>query len=345
MANNAADFTIGANDEHGQDEKNAACRTPVMPYINRGILFNEFNRAVKLRFLQALLRIGFEAFDVKPESEDVPEKSRLARINARRIDRLATFGYNMFGSGNVFTHAHGFVTSYCPKCRFPHDARAFCEDAAFALEEAGFTGSSIPESENTLLLSECVSIRVLAGYGSDYKEAALMLDPDFAIQTAECVARAVCVNLDVPFICRENTGSYKTLRVGDMGKGVRLLQYLLAFEGYPLAPDGIFGRKTAESLNAFKRDNLLEQNAVADEAVYRKLLNLGSNSFSRAEILYLQRKLSSKLYDVNTDGVMDEKTARALARFQKDNALNETGVADKATLDALKTAPPRPRLY
>ncbi|MCI9518116.1 MAG: hypothetical protein HFK08_02520 [Clostridia bacterium] len=347
MANNAADFTIAANDEYGIPP----CRSPVMPYINRSIYANEFTTAVKLRFLQALLRTGFEVFDAHPEPVNLPDGAIASRINGRRPERFITFGYNSYGSGGVFTRASGFETQYCPHNHFSHACRAFCEDIAFSLEENTLTGGCSPESDTDLLrLSNCVCARLLAGYASDYSDAARMLDPDFQISVAESAAKAVCLNLDVPFVEREKLSAYKTLRLGDMGKGVRLLQYLLAFEGYETAKDGIFGRRTESALNLFRKDNSLSEGTVADEVVYRKLLCFDvaatvSSASPSCALRYVQRKLAAKLYDVNCDGIYGEKTEAALSDFQKDNALRQTGIPDGDTVAALKTAPPRPRLY
>ncbi len=348
MANNAADFTIAANDEYGIPP----CRSPVMPYINRSIYAGEFTTAVKLRFLQALLRIGFNVFDAHPEPVNLSDGAIASRVNAARPERLVTFGYNFYGSGNVFTRASGFVTQYMPHTSFSHDSRAFCEDIAFSLEENTLTGSCGPESDTDIIrLSNCVCARLLAGYASDYSEAARMLDPDFQIFVAESAAKAVCLNLDVPYLPREKLSAYKTLRVGDMGKGVRLLQYLLSFEGYELTVDGYFGKQTEGALISFKKDNALGGGNAADEDAYRNLLylnlceNAAKGGHRPVSALYVQRKLSAKLYDVKCGGVFDEKTAAALSDFQKSHALKETGAIDAETLAALKTAPPRPRLY
>lgn len=65
--NDPENFLIAANDEHGVNPPTAGKRTPIMPYLERSIYENEFNRATKLYFMQACLRNGFRVFDVKPE--------------------------------------------------------------------------------------------------------------------------------------------------------------------------------------------------------------------------------------------------------------------------------------
>ena len=53
MPNNAGNYIIGGNDEHGINPPTIGKRTPVMPYINRSIYENEFNYAAKKNFLIA----------------------------------------------------------------------------------------------------------------------------------------------------------------------------------------------------------------------------------------------------------------------------------------------------
>jgi hypothetical protein len=96
VANN---FIIGANDEHGLNPATPGKRTPIMPYINRSFYENEFNRQCKNDFIIALLRCGFNVFDVKEEITDVSVSVRVARINRQNLTYLVNFGYNAFGSG------------------------------------------------------------------------------------------------------------------------------------------------------------------------------------------------------------------------------------------------------
>ena len=55
MANDI--FLIGANDEHGLNPPTPGKRTPVVPGLNRQIYENEFNRAAKNFFIEALKKI------------------------------------------------------------------------------------------------------------------------------------------------------------------------------------------------------------------------------------------------------------------------------------------------
>ena len=58
--------------------------------------------------------------------------------------------------------------------------------------------------------------------------------------------------------------------------------------------------------------------------------DIGEGSDS-GEIARVQRRLSGLFYDTATDGIWGEGTAAAVSAFQAANALEVTGVADKAT--------------
>lgn len=352
MANNAASFTVGGNDEHGVNPPTPGKRTPVMPYVNRSIYENEFNRAAKQRFLEACLRIGFNVYDVKPEYNDISITERVRRINAQNLTRLVTYGYNAYGSGSVFTNATGFVVAYASRNPYPESSRAYCEDIASALENIGLRLNSLQDLDIGVLGSvNCVSALVEPGFMTDFTEATLMLDPDFVTAVAEATARATCVNLDVPYIERGNLSAYPVLREGDRGNKVRLLQYLLNSAGYDAAPDGIFGAQTANALRAFQTANALAADGVAGGGTYsRLLLTEGLTPVSAGAtgntVRYLQQKLLAKLYPVDVDGVYGDGTREAVRQFQIERGLPPTGNVNAATAAAVsETGNPRPRLY
>ena len=61
---------------------------------------------------------------------------------------------------------------------------------------------------------------------TNFEEAKLMLNPNFVLETGEGACEGVCNYLNVPFVAR-SLANYPTLREGDRGNGVKLLQYLL----------------------------------------------------------------------------------------------------------------------
>ena len=351
MPNNPASFTIGGNDEHGMAPPTPDKRTPVMPYINRSICANEFNRAAKLRFLEACLRIGFNVYDVKPETNDVSVSARVSRINSRRLTRLVTYGYNSYGSGGVFNDFSGFAVGFSSRNPYPDSSRAYAEDMVLALERSGLKLDSLQPLDIGVLGSvNCVSVLVKPGFMTEYREAALMLDPDFAIAVAEAAVEATCVNLDVRYIPRSVLSAYSSVREGDSGNHVKLLQYLLISDGFDISADGVFDSLTRNALVDYQLLSGLEPDGAAGANTYRHLLLMDAPScLSRGDggsaVLALQRRLLSRLYHTVTDGIYSSETENAVRQFQREHSLPVTGSADHATLAALLAAAPRPRLY
>ena len=351
MPNNPASFLIGGNDEHGMSPPTPGKRTPVMPYINRAIHENEFNRAAKIRFLEACLRVGFNVHDVKPEDSDPPISTRVMRINTARVTRIVTFGYNAYGSGSVFSDISGFVTAFSSRNPYPDSSRAYAEDIALELVQSGLKGNSLQDLDIGVLGSvNCVSALIEPGFMTNFTEAALMLDPDFVITVAESATRATCLNLDVPYIERNDVSAYKTMHAGERGNAVKLLQFLLTSDGFDVAADGVFGAATKNALVDFQLLNGLEPDGIAGAATYGRLLTVDetpalSEGSGGSHVTLLQRRLLSRLYPVAVDGIFGDETKNALRLFQREHGLNDTGIADPETLAAIIASSPRPRLY
>ncbi len=96
---------------------------------------------------------------------------------------------------------------------------------------------------------------VEAGYCTYFDEAKLIFDPDFAVDTAESIAMALCEHFDVPYIRRDDISSYPMLCLSRRGKKVKMLQALLNTFGANLELDGVFGAKTDAEVKKFCLDN------------------------------------------------------------------------------------------
>jgi len=57
------------------------------------------------------------------------------------------------------------------------------------------------------------------------------------------------------------------------------------------------------------------------------------------EVIYIQNLLNAHRYSVIVDGEYGEKTAEAVAAFQKECGIYVTGLIDCETLDALEIKP------
>lgn len=349
----ASDYYIGANDEHGMNPPTAGKRSPVMPYVGRPFYENEFNRAAKIDFIIACLRCGFRVYDVKPEITDTGINTRVARVNRQGLTLLVTFAYNAFGSGVNFNSAQGYAVYYSPYTYYSDNSRALSEDIYEQLIATGRQGRGVQTLDNVAMLSavNCPSTLLECGFMTNFDEAKLMQDPDFTESVGESAARGVCEFLDVPFVSA-GAYSYPTVTLGSRGNAVYALQYLLLRSGKNVSVDGIFGIGTRAAVTAFQADNGLDADGVVGASTWSALLNASPTSFTLREgdrsapVYYAQRKLLSKLYPVELNGIFDGNTANAVREFQSENGLVPDGVIGANTWRALATiGGGRPRLY
>jgi len=337
-------YYIGANDEHGQNPPTAGKRTPVMPYLNRQIYENEFNRPTKNKFIEALLRNGFRVFDVKPELTDTSVSTRVARVNRQGLTLLVTFAYNAFGTGNSFNSARGVATYYSPRNQRATESRALSEEVyERLLQGTAQRGNGVGTLDIGVLSSvNCPSTLVEAGFMTNLQEAKLMLDWDFQTEVAEETCIGVCNYLGVPYVAR-SLANYPTIRRGDRGSFVMLLQFLLVNYGYPLDIDGIFGADTQAKVQQFQQQNGLAVDGIVGPQSWKTLLFAPPYpTLRRASrgvyVKYLQSKLTSKLYPLGAiDGVFGANTELAVRQFQQENNLAVDGIVGPLTWQAVST--------
>lgn len=117
-----------------------------------------------------------------------------------------------------------------------------------------------------------------------------------------------------------------------------LLQYLLNSYDYDLVADGDFGNKTFSAVTNFQNNNNLTADGIVGKNTWSVLLNLNPTSKVLRQgdrssgVLYLQRKLLSKLYPITSlDGVFGPETQRAVVAFQTENGLTPDGIVGKNT--------------
>ena len=332
---------IAGNDEHGVNPPTPGKRTPVMPYIDRPIYENEFNRPAKNVFLEACVRCGFRVYDVKPEEQDISVTTRVRRVNSVGATLVVTFAYNAFGDGTSFNAANGFQVFYGNANPYPSESRllSFDVDAAIA-ESVSLRNRGVAVLQNVGMLNSvrCPSTLVEAGFMTNFEEAKLMLDPDFVSAIGNSAAKGVCQTLDVPFVSSIPVTDLPTLRRGSRGQDVQYLQWLLINEGYPLTADGIFGQATQDAVLAFQANNGLAADGIVGKRTWTALttfpdplpvLRRGSRGKS---VRYLQQKLLAKLYPVGiADGIFGSNTERQVKAFQEENGLTADGIVGKNT--------------
>lgn len=332
----AGNFLIGANDEHGVNPPTAGKRTPVLPYLNRSFYENEFNRQAKHAFIEACLRCGFNIFDVKPELQDVSITQRVRRINNAKLNLLATFAYNAYGE--TFNSARGYQVFYSLLNSFAIQSRVFSENVYAGLQQfVENTGRGVSTLNVSVLSAvNCPSTLIEAGFMTNILDARLMQDQQYITSVGEGVCLGVCNYLDVSYVERTDLANYPTLRRGERGNFVKLLQYMLIKYGYNLSPDGFFGGNTYNAVANFQSNQGLEVDGIVGRNTWSSLLSSNTKTIrlgSRgASVRYLQQQLLSKLYPVGTiDGVFGNNTLQAVRQFQQENGLAVDGIVGRNT--------------
>ncbi len=261
----ASQFLIAGNDEHGMNPPTAGKRTPIMPYIDRPFFENEFNRPAKQRFLGVCARIGFNTFDVHPEVTDTSVSTRVTRTNRAGVSCVITFAYNATVNEN-FNSTAGTLIYYSTTNPYRTASRTL----SGLISESIGAYNAVPElGVRTLDIGMLSSVNrpaclVEAGFMTNFREAKLMMDPQFQQIVAEGTAQAVCAYFGVTYLPLQPASAYSLLRRGSRGQQVLYLQWLLTVYGYqPGSPDGIFGSGTQAAVQAFQRDNGLSADGPA----------------------------------------------------------------------------------
>lgn len=346
MANNASNYIIGGNDEHGINPPTIGKRTPIMPYLNRSIYENEFNYATKNEFLIACLRTGFNIFDVKPERTDVSINTRISRVNAQRVSALVTFAYNASGNELEFSDANGIEVYYSLNNNLSTQSEQLAKDVyQKLLQGTGQTGRGVKTLDVGMLTGvNCPATLIEAGFMTNYAEAKLMLDPDYQKEVGNEACQGVCDFLNVSYISEiTNTQDLPTIRVGNRGRAVQCMQYLLVQNGFNVgALDGIFGQNTLRAVQAFQTQNDLIVDGIVGQNTWRALFVLNPSSVvlrkgsTGSYVRYLQRKLTAKLYPVGViDNIFGAQTERAIREFQQENGLIVDGIVGRNTWNKL----------
>lgn len=342
--NNPENYLIAGNDEHGINPPTVGKRTPMMPYINRQIYENEFNYAAKNAFLADCLRIGFNVLDVKPNRQDLSISERVVIVNRARPNALVTFAYNAYGDGTTFNSASGLEGYYSPLNPYPTQSRNFADLVYSSILLATDANARGVKPLDVGMLSNVNTIACLmeCGFMTNFREARLMLDPDFVNSVGRAACRGVCQFFNVEYV-DINDQTFPTLRTGSRGNMVKYLQFMLKTMGYDVGSiDGIFGSNTAAAVRAFQQANGLEPDGIVGRLTWYKLNNLTPSASTLrygsygAEVRYLQQKLYSKLYPAGTiDGIFGANTQNAVKEFQTENGLVADGIVGRNTWAAL----------
>lgn len=135
---------------------------------------------------------------------------------------------------------------------------------------------------------------------------------------------------------------YPTLRMGRSGEAVRAAQCLLRRQHLTKAPiTGRYDARTAAAVSKAQRRLDLPETGRLTRGTWTALLARGGRPLLKvgdtgAAVLRLQRTLTAALgRPVRIDGVVDKRTARAVAAYQRTQGLPATGVVTPEVWDSL----------
>ncbi|BBD62849.1 TPR repeat-containing protein (plasmid) [Nostoc sp. HK-01] len=113
--------------------------------------------------------------------------------------------------------------------------------------------------------------------------------------------------------------SKDSIRMGDRGEAVRVLQEQLTKAGYLQGePKGYFDSRTSNAIRRFQVDNYLVVSGIADSNTRAKLYSLVNNPKSDITVIELQRSLRDRgFYKGALNGIMTDDTRQAIQKAQE----------------------------
>ncbi len=326
--------------------------TPPLPYVGMRFDGGHFARRAKCLLAAALLRCGFEIMDCNADGDAADIQEFASRINRAPVDAGIALSFGAFGSRKNFNDIHGFCVRYYGG-RFANKSRILCEDIYARQNSRGRTGTII--SDCAAFGANCPVAVADAGYLTNFDDAKLVYDPDFATAFAETTATAVCEYFDMPYVKRDDIFAYPILGVGRRGGKVKMLQYMLCTAGMPVTCDGVYGGETSGAVKKFCADRERKGDGSTTPPVWRDLMltdmpELAFGATGNA-VRYIQSKLLSKLYRIKIDGTFGNRTLDAVNEFLAEHgdgkpALTRADVIDSEIYGMLApVGGGRPRLY
>jgi N-acetylmuramoyl-L-alanine amidase len=148
---------------------------------------------------------------------------------------------------------------------------------------------------------------------------------------------------------RATMGSMRTIGPGSHGDDVRDVQARLAAMGYHIEPEeiGRFGSTTAQAVREFQQRRQLLVDGLVGPDTWEELVEAGRTLGDRVlylrvpfhrgdDVLALQARLNILGFDAGrADGILGERTDRAVRDFQRNVGLPADGIVGGITLEAL----------
>ena len=326
--------------------------TPPMPFIGKRFDGSKFTVLSRLWLEVALVRCGFDVLDKKAMLSDALSDFVL-QANRAGADCIVVTSYSAFGSGKSFNDFCGATVKY-PYGRQSKKSRTVAEDVCAKIN--GIKKCTTAQSDIALNGAACPAVVIDGGYLTEFDEAKAVYDPDYAHTFAEHAAMGICEYFGMPYLPPSPETVLPDLvhaSTGKRGKKIKLLQAALCAVGYQTDVDGVYGKNTELAVKEFALNNELKCDCVNEELLDCLLFNrcksmpMGAKSVG---VLYMQRKLISKLYPCSDSGILDEQTSTALAEFlsetDNDIPLLKDGGAPKSAIKLLSPiGGGRPRLF
>lgn len=164
-------------------------------------------------------------------------------------------------------------------------------------------------------------------------------------------------NTEAESVLGQLASSNILLRQGATGTNVKILQEALIKLGYSCGPDGAdgdFGINTYKAVVSFQKAEKIEVDGIAGPDTFAHLSKAIKNNAEPAEeVIYLQfgskgdkvKELQEKLISLGyscgpdgADGDFGLNTRSALIKFQADNDLSQTGIADNKVFEKFNSA-------
>ena len=124
--------------------------------------------------------------------------------------------------------------------------------------------------------------------------------------------------------------SWPNLQVGNSGKNVYALQFLLMFKNFSAPANGTFDTQTETAVRAFQTRNNLPSDGIAGKDTLSRLIYPVKQTVKQYPARAAQYLLS-KFQSLTVDGDFGSGSANALAAFQVRMRIPITGIADSLT--------------
>lgn len=324
--------------------------TPPMPFIGQRWDGGEPTAFARLMLEIALIRCGFDVSDRRAPLTDCHEL--IFQSNRVQASGIVVMSSAAFGSRKSFNDVRGGAVKYSVG-RHGTKARELAEDICAKLSNIRHCQTAICNHEWNG--AACPAVVVEMGYLTNFDDAKLMHDPDYAHNIAEYAAMGICEYFGMPYIPHSNA-AYKQLcvHVGMRGKNVKLVQAALSANGYIVDIDGVYDKNTDIAVKSFAINNGREGgDGVSDSLLHDMLFVTPAYIQPMSKhnsVLYIQRKLISKLYSSPKNGTADEHTVAAVNEFltetENTHAIDQNGGITKHAVQLLSAiGGGRPRLF